>query len=252
MKKIIQKIKTLFKLIRGKRYDDIAKILLRNIPVIAILNRPVFHGVRNLIKGYGYGNSFKKNFFLLLNNESTPWMTYPFIDYIKNLDLSEKIVFEYGSGASTIFWGQISKEVVSIENDEDWYNLLKGKIKPNTNLKLRKELSEFIEAINEDDKKYDIIIIDGGSNRYECAIQSVSKLNNGGIIVLDDSDNIYYNRISDFLKSNDLIQIDFVGLKPRSTNIVSTSLFLKRDFNFSMSYEMQPKIFVGNNRNYVA
>ena len=48
-------------------------------------------------------------------NRPIPWYTYPAIEYIKQLDFSDKTVFEYGSGNSTLFWAQRCKKLVSVE-----------------------------------------------------------------------------------------------------------------------------------------
>ena len=33
-----------------------------------------------------------------------PWYTYPAIEYLEQLDFRDRTVFEFGSGASTLFW----------------------------------------------------------------------------------------------------------------------------------------------------
>ena len=53
------------------------------------------------------------------DNNPIPWYTYPAIEYLKQLDFSEKSIFEYGSGNSTIFWSKVAKSVISVENDEN-------------------------------------------------------------------------------------------------------------------------------------
>ena len=53
-----------------------------------------------------------------------PWFTYPAIDYIRQLDLSEKTIFEWGAGFSTLFWSSRAKSVISVETDPLWYSFL--------------------------------------------------------------------------------------------------------------------------------
>src|ERR687884_2028950 len=50
-----------------------------------------------------------------------PWFTFPAIEAIKNWDLSDKRVFEYGSGYSTLFWAARAKEVTSVEHSPEWH-----------------------------------------------------------------------------------------------------------------------------------
>lgn len=50
-----------------------------------------------------------------------PLFTYPCIEYIRQFDLRRKRVFEWGSGASTLFWMDRAESVVSIENNSAWF-----------------------------------------------------------------------------------------------------------------------------------
>src|SRR5687768_912204 len=61
------------------------------------------------------------------DGRAVPWYTYPAIEYLRQLDFSDKTVFEYGSGNSTLFWGASAKRVVSAEEDERWYETLRSK-----------------------------------------------------------------------------------------------------------------------------
>lgn len=61
------------------------------------------------------------------NNNPIPWYTYPSIEYLSNLDFSNKRVLEWGSGNSSLFWAKRAKEVVSIENDQTWFDMINSK-----------------------------------------------------------------------------------------------------------------------------
>ena len=246
----LKKIITFFNLLSNLKFKVIYDIVNSEIPTILVLDKQSSNSVNLILNGYAHKSSFNK--FDSLGNGKFPWMTYSFLDYIKNLDLTEKNVFEWGSGNSTIFWSEISKSVVSIENNKEWYVKIIDLKKHNAILCLRETKDSYVNAINENSSFYDIIVLDGYGYRYECAKEAVKKLNKGGMIILDDSDNIEYNQISHYLKSENLIQIDFIGLKPMSDFIVSTSIFIDREFNFNKKYDFQPKIFVGNQRNYIA
>jgi len=231
----------------------LVKTILDSIPRVMFLNKKSYISTNRILKGYKHANSFNKNYRPQREDDIMPWMTYPFLDYIKNLDLHDKTIFEYGSGYSTVFWAKNAKSIVSVENDERWYQKVKEMVPINTKLLLRNSKEAFISSVNENNDNYDIIILDGYGFRYECAQDSIEKLNEGGMIILDDADNLYYKRICDFLKGRDLIQIDCIGLKPFSCNILSTSIFIRRNFNFRQKYaEVQPKMFIGDQRNYIA
>lgn len=245
----MSKLDTLIKLYKAKKYKVIKDKILDFIPRILVLDSMSYRSALVLLKGYGHSKSFRFN---IDEAEAIPWMTYPFLDYMKNLDLSKKSVFEYGSGLSTIFWAKESKIVTSIEDNEEWYKLLSTKVPENTNLLFKSTKEDFINAIKEKDEKYDLIILDGNGLRYECALVAINYMKAGGMIVLDDSDNIAYNKISDFLKSKGLIQIDFIGFKPGSTKVLCTSIYIDNKFNFKQKYKIQPKIFTDTQREYIA
>ncbi len=50
-----------------------------------------------------------------------PWYTYPAIEYLMHLDLSDMSVFEFGSGKSTIWWAGNALKVHSVEDDSTWF-----------------------------------------------------------------------------------------------------------------------------------
>lgn len=51
----------------------------------------------------GYGNSKIKNSLTNSENKNIPWMNYPFIELLNEKLEKDLVVFEYGSGFSTIF-----------------------------------------------------------------------------------------------------------------------------------------------------
>src|SRR2546427_1382711 len=52
------------------------------------------------------------------NGQPLPWITYPAIEFLKQLDLTDKTVFEYGCGGSTVYWSGVAKRVDSVEDNE--------------------------------------------------------------------------------------------------------------------------------------
>ncbi|MCX7953792.1 MAG: hypothetical protein N3A01_01225 [Bacteroidales bacterium] len=174
------------------------------------------------------------------NNEPIPWYTYPCIEYLSTLDFSKKVVFEYGSGNSTIWWAKNAMYVVSVENDIKWYNKIKNDCKSLSNVKVifANSKDEYIRSIIEENTFFDVVVIDGRW-RGECAkiVGSSNVLNNNGfLIILDNSD--WYRNTAKFLASNlDLIRVDFHGFVPVAAGFTSTtSVFISR--NFSIDYKI--------------
>ena len=48
------------------------------------------------------------------DNNPIPWYTYPAIEYLSQFDYSNKEIFEYGCGYSSMFWANRAKKVTSI------------------------------------------------------------------------------------------------------------------------------------------
>lgn len=179
-----------------------------------------------------------------------PWYTYPAIEYLSQLDYSQKEIFEFGCGNSSLFWANRAQFVTSIEDNTVWYEKWKKEFhKDNLDIRWRDEGEDYYNAVFEDKKKYDVIIIDG-KRRADCAQTAIKALNSGGLIILDDSDRIntsleYRNAVS-ALKSADLLQVDFYGFCPMNNYTKTTSLFFSRNFNFVSKYEVQPINGLGN------
>ena len=65
-----------------------------------------------------------------------PWYTYPAIEYLNNIDFTDKIVFEYGSGNSSFYWAGKAKFVYSVEHNKEWYLKIKDQISSNQMIEL--------------------------------------------------------------------------------------------------------------------
>ncbi len=179
-----------------------------------------------------------------------PWYTYPAIEYLSQFDYSQKKIFEYGCGYSSMFWAERAEKVTSIEDNFEWHARWQKEFQhPRLEIRWRDEGEIYENAIFEDDALYDVIVVDG-KRRAECAKAAIVKLASGGMIILDDSDRIntsqeYVDAVR-ALRQADLIQIDFYGFCPMNNYTKTTSLFLRRDFNFESLYKVQPINGIGN------
>lgn len=179
-----------------------------------------------------------------------PWYTYPAIEYLKQFDYSNKIVFEFGVANSSVFWAHQAQKVVSIEDNALWFEKWQKEFDAkNLDIRLRPESEGYENAIFEDDIKYDVIIIDG-KRRSQCARVAIEKIADNGMIILDDSDRVNtskeYIEAIKILRSKKLIQVDFYGFCPMNNYSKTTSLFLQRNFDFCSKFEIQPINGIGN------
>ncbi|MBU3553980.1 hypothetical protein [Polynucleobacter sp. UB-Piko-W3] len=165
--------------------------------------------------------------------DASPWYTYPAIEYLKQLDLTDATLFEYGSGNSTNFWRSRVKEIVSVESSPEWFSLVSGNQTLNQKIMLRTEKAEYINSIKEVNATYDIIVVDG-EYRQLCAISALDFLKKDGMLILDNSD--WFTDITGELRSRGYMQIDFIGQGPINSYAWSTSIFIKEISKYSRQF----------------
>lgn len=90
-----------------------------------------------------------------------PWITYPAIRALDDI-LAGRTLFEYGSGSSTQWYAERCEKVVSVENDQEWFNTIKAKLADHENceININNNDDEFVEFINRYPFKFDAIVID--------------------------------------------------------------------------------------------
>jgi hypothetical protein len=176
----------------------------------------------------GFVNSFEQKQCIDQFNNPLPWLTYPAIEYLDQLDLSEKIVLEWGSGNSSLYFARRVKYIYSIEHAINWFNKLKPKLFRNQSLILTTE-ENYINSAYKLNRKFDVIIIDG-ILRTECVSVAPSLLAKAGMIIFDNAER--NPELCEMLRNEDLIQIDMHGFGPINEYTWTTSLFFDRNFNF--------------------
>lgn len=166
-----------------------------------------------------------------VDNESKPipWYTYPAIEFIEDKIKEDFIVFEYGSGQSTLWWSKQVESLTAIESNKQWFDYLQENIiiDPNISLTLIEEPDKYIKAISHfPDQSFDVIVVDG-DDRSECAKEAFSKLKSTGFMILDDTDRESYNETLLFLADEGFYRLDFPGMTPCLTYKNCTSVLFK-------------------------
>ena len=204
--------------------------------------KPAVAAARSLWFDYAHLNTVLSRSSVDAARQPVPWYTYPAIEYVKQLDFSEKDIFEYGSGNSTLFWASVGKRVVSVEDDEEWYEKVKKEIPSKCELILQTDLARYVETINAYPAGFDVIVVDGaarGGTRRKCARVALNCLRPGGMIILDNSD--WLPESARILREEgNLIQVDMTGFAPIAGNTQTTSFFLHREFRFAPRGPRQP------------
>lgn len=168
-----------------------------------------------------------------------PWWTYDAIEEIEKI-LETKpnaTVFEYGSGASTVWLARRAKSVTSVEHHPDWHAHVRTKLETIDGLapvdlrlvevdKTRAHDDIYLaqkegekgssfenyarEISNPSGQLYDIIVIDGRA-RSACLKHAVTALSQDGVIVFDNSHRKRYQRA---INSSGMSAKKFRGLTP--------------------------------------
>lgn len=99
--------------------------------IFKILGRIIPRNIRTQLKNFkilamefGQWRSIKERSCIDKEGNFIPWCTYSAIEFLKQFDFSNKNVFEWGSGNSSFFWAIKAKEVISIEDDKKWFDLI--------------------------------------------------------------------------------------------------------------------------------
>jgi len=205
--------------------------------IARVILTPV-NNLRILLWTYGQLRSALSGVSVDRKGSALPWISYPAIDYLSQLDLSNKDVFEFGAGNSTLYWAERTKRVVSVERDGGWYKKLITKLPANVSLIHATQDQEFVNTLGKQKQKFDIILVDN-ILRYECVVEAAQHLNIGGMIILDNSEG--YVRSARYLREKGLMQVDMIGFAPAVYSLQATSLFFERNAEFATTDDVQPK-----------
>lgn len=199
----------------------------------------------------GHFKSSLKSLAVDKNSKPICWFTYPALDFLDTFDLKKLNILEFGSGQSTLWWQKNSSRVISFENDKSWFEHIKKNIKSNNlvslieNNKLNNSQIDLIKNFN-----FDILVIDGGFDRFDSLNLSLPYLSESGIVIIDNSEGYYDgNGINEYgyfpmlklMKSKNFKRIDFFGYAPGVIIPHTTSIFF-RNSSFIFNQNNYPKI----------
>jgi hypothetical protein len=138
-----------------------------------------------------------------------PWWTYDAVDAVDAF-LASRVnarVFEYGSGASTVWLARRSGEVHSVEHDREWAELLRPRLASFSNVTLHEveavsssaprapsgrrgskhlDFTDYVSTIEQVGGRFDLVVIDGRA-RTSCLAAAARQISPDGLVVLDNS-----------------------------------------------------------------
>jgi hypothetical protein len=165
--------------------------------------------------GFWLGSQFAIHDAAALARMDVPWWTFPAIDAVERW-IAERgtdvRVFEYGSGASTVWLARRAAHVVSVEHDVPFAQVAGPMLAlPNVELRViepvraagspragsgRKgyedsDFAAYVDSIAAGASRYDLVVIDGRA-RAACLERAWDCLDAGGLVVFDNSNRRRY------------------------------------------------------------
>ena len=203
--------------------------LRKNRQVIELPDSMMFMAAVMKILGMdlGFIRAQETNASVLGSGEEIPMWSYSAVEYLMGLDMAGWRVLELGSGASTVFFSKRVQSVKAIETNAEWAGRLRAMALAGTEI-IDSAPEAIPEAMRALEGTFDLISIDPSANRYACARAATQLLKPGGLIVLDNSE--WYPNTSEYLRSSDLIEVDFHDFRPQHHYRTTTSFYLSSGF----------------------
>lgn len=195
-----------------------------------------------------------------LINEQLPWINYEAIDFLSEFISEQSRVFEYGGGASTLYFLNKGARVYTVEHDDKWLDILRNRVErgkfssqwtaiqvrpepssipfhqslvfdPNLYFSLDSQFSGFnfrryASSIDEHENGwFDLVVIDGRA-RPSCIKHAVKKVRIGGCLIIDNTERDYYitGLTQPYLDCYKVILNKF-GPSPCSQDFTRTTIF---------------------------
>lgn len=111
-----------------------------------------------------------------------PWYTSPCLEWLKSLDLKDKLIWEYGVGDSTLWYRKIGAFVYGVDLVEKWS---RHAFEGVCDIVIPTDKQEYIESSTYSGKLSDIVIIDG-DYRDDCTEYALKSLKPGGYLIIDN------------------------------------------------------------------
>ena len=220
--------------------------------VLQLLTRLVGHDPRAVRFAPSWLQSQRKGHTGIV--DARPAITFRALAWLDEYLKPDMTVFEYGTGGSTLLFSRRVKEVVSVEHHAGWHSMLTAILTDRgaRNCRLLLAAPEPLPAAHESsyflgsftsthrdykdvrfeqyvrsidpfpDHSFDLVLVDGRS-RPSCILHSLTKIKEGGYLMLDNSERAEYGEVK-ALPSR-LPRRDFYGIGPYSDRLWQTSVW---------------------------
>lgn len=153
-----------------------------------------------------------------------PLLTWPLLDFIDSLELSQQSLLELGAGNSTLWFQRRFGKVRSLETDPGWYTPLSKMIAPNVELELLPLEALESAAFEYRGESYLLVDFAGRRTRFLKHFLASCGPVRPRAIVLDNAD--WYRNGARLLAGAGYREIPFYGFKSGQPFISCTSVFV--------------------------
>jgi hypothetical protein len=213
----------------GGMRESVRRTLMKRFPR-AWLYRSLLFGSDSHLNTSGWRESVKRGSPCRPDGSPLPWMNFSAIRFLEDRLTKELSLFEYGSGYSTLFYADLVRNVVSVESDPTWFEIISKRVPENAKVLLVEadDDGEYCRAIERTPDLYDVVIVDG-RDRVNSFRRGLSKLTDRGVILLDDAMRERYGEARDIAREAGFRSLDFYGLKPKGISTERSTLFYRDD-----------------------
>jgi hypothetical protein len=184
-------------------------------------------------------------------DDQYPWITFEASRRIERVLTPDSRVFEYGTGGSTLFLSARAGRVVSVENDPEWFEVVRGALAGRTNVEVLLEpgvpasepedaafasrserfsnltFGDYVRTIDRfPDGHFDLLLVDGRA-RPAAFFRGQRKVRIGGTIVLDDSSRSGYASVVEAARAAGWPAFGHYGPKPYTRLFAETTVWTK-------------------------
>lgn len=166
------------------------------------------------------------------SGEPLPWYTFPALQFLQSMDVSNDDILEFGGGQSTLWWARRARSVTTVEEDPEWARYVALSTTDLGQVTVIAEPDLERHARSPVGSTFDVAIVDGG-DRIRCAETAAQVLRPNGFIILDNSDGFWGPEgtypILDLFADLGFLRVDFFGYYSVAFTPGCTSFFFPPD-----------------------
>ena len=195
-----------------------------------------------------------RSFFAASLDPASPWLAYPTLRWLDATLRRDMTVFEYGAGASTLYFAKRVDHVLSVEHDAAWHAIVQRRLaeagvdnvtlvhaapEPSPPVEYdcerfasaapgfeRMTFERYVKTIDSQaDDSLDLVLVDGRA-RASCGLRAWRHVRPNGFLLLDDSERPEYTPLH--LRFDRHERVDLVGIKDKALELSRTTIWRKR------------------------